>query len=451
MIPREQSPLLDMKLKSEFKSIQPRRAQWLLLVMVVLVAAGPLRAETATDTSQAYPERRADRNPAEYVLALPSIALQIPVKLLSVMIAGPVIFVERHAFLPTIQEWLGDLDVSGIRPVAGLHSKAGLIGGLSLVDRNLFRPGVGFRLKGTYSTHSYKFASLRVGGKQWGDGPFGLTAEGGWREKTRERTYGLGPSSQKSNESNYSYKGAFGNVAFRWQADPKLSVALIAGMRGYDPSDGRRTTTEGNRDSIAARFDGQDFYGLFEKLDLYSVGTEVRLDWRDRPGSPLRGGTEVLQVSYVTANGPDNTDVGFWKVRGEARQYLNLFGGRVIGLRVLAEITEPDEGTRVPFYELAHLGGTHSLRGYSTDRYVAKDMAMFTVEYRWPLWRKIDAFLFTDQGRVFDNIEDDFEFSNFRSSYGGGLRVWSHKSNIELMMADGSETMKFYINLGAAF
>ncbi len=439
-----------MKLNFEFIFMRTHLTRLLSAVVLVFLATGSLRAESAAD-STAYPERRTDRNAAEYVLALPSIALQIPVRVLATMIAGPVLLVERNAFLPTIQEWLGDLDVNGIRPVAGLHSKAGLIGGLAFQQSDIFSEGVGFRIKGSYSTHSYKFASLRVGGKRWGSGPFGLTAEGGWRELTRERTYGLGPSSQKSDESNYSYKGAFGNVAFRWQADPKLSIVLLTNLRQYDPGDGRRTSTEGNRDSIAARFEGQDFYGLFEKLDLYSVGTEIRLDWRDRPGSSLSGGTEVLQVSYVTANGPDDTDVGYWKVRGEARQYLNLFEGRVIGLRVLAEVTEPDDGTRVPFYDLAKLGGTHSLRGYSTDRYAAKDMAMFTVEYRWPLWQKLDAFLFTDQGRVFENIEDDFEFSNFRSSYGGGLRVWSHKSNVELMMADGSETMKFYLNLGAAF
>lgn len=430
--------------------MRKRFTRLLFAASALWLAAAPLRAETAPDTSQVYPQHRTDRSAMEYVLALPSIALQIPVKLLGAAVAGPVLLVERHSFLPTIQEWLGDIDVSGLRPVAGLRSKDGLLGGLSLQDKNLFSDGVGFRAKGTYSTSSYKFLSLRLGGKQWGDGPFGFTVEGGWLENTRERIYGLGASSKKSDESNYSYQGAFGTAAFHWQVDSKLSIAVTAGMRRVDPSDGRRTTTERIRDSIAARFDGQDLYGLFEQLDLYSVGTELRFDWRTRPGSPLGGGTELLRVAYVTANGPQGTDVGFWKVRGEARQYLNLFRGRVIGVRVRAEVTEPGDGTRVPFYELAHLGGSHSLRGYSTDRFAARDMALFTVEYRWPLWRKIDAFLFTDQGRVFDNIEDDFKFSNFRSSYGGGLRVWKHSSNIELMMARG-ETMKFYINLGSAF
>lgn len=441
----------EMKLKSEFKLLGVRLLRLIPAVLALLMTAAPLHAETTADSSVVYPERRTDRNPVEYVLALPSIALQIPVKLVGTLVAGPVILVERHSYLPTIQEWLGELDVSGIRPVAGVQSKAGLLGGLSLVDKNLFSRGVGGRLKGTYSTTSYKFASLRLGGKQWGDGPFGLTVEGGWLEKTRERIYGLGPSSKSADEANYSYQGAFGDLTFRWQADPRLAVSVTGGMRRVDPSDGRRTSTEGDRNIIAERFAGQDLYGLLETLDLYSIGTELKLDWRDRPGSPLRGGTEVLRVAYVTANGPDNTDVGFWKVRGEAHHYFNLFGGRVIGLRVLAEITEPDEGTRVPFYELAHLGGSHSLRGFSTDRFAARDMAMFTVEYRWPLWRKIDAFLFTDQGRVFDNIEDDFAFTNFRSSYGGGLRIWSHDSNIELMTADSPEAIKFYLNLGAAF
>ena len=428
------------------------RTKWILSLLALLgsfAGAQPLRAEPAADSVRSYPERRNDRSPVEYVLALPSIAFQIPVRVLATVVAGPVILVERQTFLPTIQRWLAEIDARGIRPVADLRSTDGMVGGVSLQKKNLFGKGVGARLTGTYSTHSYEFASLRLG-RQWGDGPFGLTGEFGWRAATRERLYGLGPSSKKSDEANYSYEGVFGTAAFYWQADPKLDVAIIAGMRRVDPSDGRRTSTEGDRDLIAERFAGQDLYGLFETLDLYSFGSELKLDWRDRPGSPLRGGAEVLRVAYVTGGGPSDTEVGFWKIRGEARHYLNLFRGRVIGVRILAEITEPDEGTQVPFYELARLGGAYSLRGYSTDRFAARDMAMFTIEYRWPLWKSIDAFLFTDQGRVFNNIGDDFAFSNFRSAYGGGLRFWSHGSNVELMAADGAEAMKFYINLGAA-
>lgn len=440
-----------MKLTFGFRRMRNGLRRLLLVLAMFVLIAASVRAETTSDSSMAYPEPRTDRGAVEYVLALPSYVLQAPVRVMGVMIAGPVILVERRAYLGTIQEWLSQLEVSGVHPAFGVQSKAGLLGGLAIQDRNLFSRGIGAGVKGTYSTNSYKFATLRLGGVQWGDGPFGLVADGGWEERTRERLYGIGPSSQRSDEANYSFQGVFGDLTFHWRADPKLAVSVTGSMRRVDPSDGRRTSTEGDRDLIAERFAGQDLYGLFEKLDLYSIGTELKLDWRDRPGSPLRGGTEMLRVAYVTANGPENTDVGYWKVRGEARQYLNLFGGRVIGLRVLAEITEPDDGTHVPFYELAHLGGSHSLRGYSTDRFAARDMAMFTVEYRWPLWRKLDAFLFTDQGRVFDNLEDDFAFSNFRSSYGGGLRVWSQNSNIELMIADSPEAMKFYLNLGAAF
>ena len=78
-----------------------------------------------------------------------------------------------------------------------------------------------------------------------------------------------------------------------------------------------------------------------------------------------------------------------------------------------------------------------------------RDAAGFMVEYRWPLWRHMDAFLFTDQGRVFADLEKDFEFSNFRSAYGGGIRIWNRTSNSEIAIAKSNEKLRFYLSFGA--
>lgn len=57
----------------------------------------------------------------------------------------------------------------------------------------------------------------------------------------------------------------------------------------------------------------------------------------------------------------------------------------------------------------------------------------------------------TDHGRVFHDITEDFEFSNFRASYGGGLRFWNDAGHLALMVAEGTEEWSFYINFGDSF
>lgn len=425
--------------------------QSLLALLLVSCLGGSLaRADDAvSDSGTVYPDVRRDRNPVEYILALPAIALQVPIKILAGIAYLPVVMVEGNGFMPRLKEALTFIDPEGIRPVVGYKSTSGLLGGLAIQSSNSFSRGIGVGLKGSYSTNKYGFAALTLGGEHWGDGPLGLVGEFGWQSKTRERFHGIGASSSLDNESNYGFRGAFGSLHGYWEVTRHLSASAFGGFRRVDPRDGRLTTTVHTRDSMAVIYDGQDLYGLFERLDLMEYGTELTHDWRDRPGSPLKGGTELLRVSYVTGTGAADTSIGFWKVRAEISHYLDLFRGRVIGVRVLAEVTEPDDWTRIPFYELAQLGGSHSLRGYRTGRFTDRDMAMITLEYRWPLWQRIDAFLFTDQGRVFHDIEDDFAFANFRSSYGGGLRIWNSRGASEIMIARSNEKVRFYLNLGA--
>jgi outer membrane protein assembly factor BamA len=286
----------------------------------------------------------------------------------------------------------------------------------------------------------------------WAD-RWGVQGEVGWRVNTREPLYGFGPSSSVDDESNFGYRGVFGGVSGFWQAAEPLGVELFTAFRQIKPEDGRDHTVLYDRDSIVVHeaYSGENLFGMFTPLDLYEFGVNLKLDWRRRPGSPLGGGTELLRVSYVTGNGPGDTTIGFWKIYGEATQYINLFGGRVIGLSVKAEHTEQDADALVPFYELARLGGSRNLRGYKTGRFIAKDMVVFTAEYRWPLMRSLDAVLFTDQGRVFDDLAEDFEFSRFRSSYGGGFRLWSGSGNAEILMAKGTEPLRVYFSFGESF
>jgi len=420
---------------------------------VLLVSFTPELATSAgeTDSSRTSGASRSRHDALDYVFAVPSFALQLPFRVLGVVVSGPVKLVEDQDFLESLKS-VFSFDVPfGLRPVVGSSSRTGLRGGLQYRARSALATGVPLRLKGTISTNRYEFLSLRIGGPSLFESPFGMQGEIGARRDTRERYYGYGPSSSADDESNYERRGGFGNVRGFWQITDALAAEGFGEYRHVTPGDGRGRTTIGERDSIVARFPDDDLFGLYATLDLHEFGGAVVLDWRDIKGSPRRGGRDELRVSYVGGDGPGDTTVGFWRIRGEVSQYIELWRGRVFGLRAAAQHLEPGNGTRIPFYELSRLGGSNSLRAYRSGRFTGRDMVLFSAEYRWPVWRAIDAFLFTDQGRVFDDISEDFEFSGFRSAYGGGLRVWNTGGHLELTLAKGREQFRFYLAAGEEF
>jgi outer membrane protein assembly factor BamA len=103
----------------------------------------------------------------------------------------------------------------------------------------------------------------------------------------------------------------------------------------------------------------------------------------------------------------------------------------------------------IPFQLRSALGGVELLRGYTTGRFIDYDLTAAAIEYRWPIWDVIDAFLFAEAGRVYDSLSDEFTFKNWHETFGTGLRVWNGDGVILLLQAAvGDEQTQFYFELG---
>jgi len=60
-----------------------------------------------------------------------------------------------------------------------------------------------------------------------------------------------------------------------------------------------------------------------------------------------------------------------------------------------------------------------------------------------------DAFLFVDEGRVFDHFREDFTFGDWRYSFGIGIRGWGDDGErFRFTVARSKEEIRFYLNLG---
>ncbi len=167
----------------------------------------------------------------------------------------------------------------------------------------------------------------------------------------------------------------------------------------------------------------------------------LRLSWlydtRDRYFVPTRGTynsifTEVTSSSF-------GSDYDTWKVGCNLRQYVPLWWGHVLSLRLRAESIDVYGDTdEVPINDRLFLGGGRSVRGYRyrqvgpkaiPDEVTGgrahpvggKTLAMFSAEYAVPIVGFLRFASFFDIGNVWTDAFD-FDLNEYASSWGLGVR-----------------------------
>jgi len=130
-----------------------------------------------------------------------------------------------------------------------------------------------------------------------------------------------------------------------------------------------------------------------------------------------------------------------------------LFKKRTLGLRILVEsVDRPGASPSLPFYLKSSLGGVDNLRGYRNGRFLDNDLAMASVEYRYPILEMIDGFVFLDEARVFNNLSNDFNWHDWKYSYGAGLRIFNDEDiMVRAFIAKSKEDNRLYLEFSDAF
>jgi len=113
-------------------------------------------------------------------------------------------------------------------------------------------------------------------------------------------------------------------------------------------------------------------------------------------------------------------------------------------------------GGSIAFYDQAKLGGSGLLprlsgmhRGFVHNRFYGESAVSLNLEYRYTIWEyqafKMNAALFFDEGQVFNEF-NDFEFKDFRESYGVGFYIThDRKSMLNLTVARSDEGTQLYL------
>lgn len=173
-----------------------------------------------------------------------------------------------------------------------------------------------------------------------------------------------------------------------------------------------------------------------------SIGFSHVTDTRDNIYNATEGSRASISAEFAGLMGGD---FDYNKYTFEDRHYFKVGRNHVIATKAMIGYADGD----MPKSALFDVGGQNTLRGYEDDQFQGQKMVAGTVEYRFPIVKKIQGAVFTDFGDAWGGrYKDDFELS---VSYGVGIQMDTPIGPIRLDYGIGEDGGKTHFSFGGSF
>ena len=316
---------------------------------------------------------------------------------------------------------------------AGYSTSDGIIGMVSVSDTNFRGRGdlisIMYERSGDENdAHGYTFTYRHP----WID-----RHETAWRIQLYNRTYAY---------NDYDTKGNFKEEYMRRYSGGELTLSRPVSeySTNYITFRNRRdkyvrhvsSGNAGNRSTYQYADWRKKNFGLTRSITLEHI-----TDTRDNIYMPTDGNKVDLSLEIGSFGG----DFNFQKISIEHQNFRKAGDhDQVWALRGMAGYAR---GDLTEFNEF-RLGGQGSLRGYRDDQFRGSRMLLGSIEYRFPLAKKIQGALFTDFGGVWDT---GFRPRNFKASIGIGVALNTPMGPLRLDYGRGSQGGRFHFSVGTTF
>lgn len=157
--------------------------------------------------------------------------------------------------------------------------------------------------------------------------------------------------------------------------------------------------------------------------------------------------------AYVETGLPINTTVASYvRFNVESMTRFPVYKKTRLGIATRLEFLLTPNREMLPYFALPEIGSESGLRGYSRERF--RDFAILAVslEYSFPITKRIDGFLLTDLAQTAARPSKLFH-EDFYQSFGMGLRLKKGDNPISVGIATCSEGLKLFssVALGKAW
>jgi outer membrane translocation and assembly module TamA len=233
------------------------------------------------------------------------------------------------------------------------------------------------------------------------------------------RFFGLGPTTIKDNESNYTASETRLNWKFGIYANEVTQIAVSQRLRHMQSI--QQGATE-------LPFSGELFPESPGVGGATILGQRISFhyDTRNNLVTPTDG-MAVTAYAELNYNFKNSADPLYSRYGLEVKKMFASESKRAI--LVIRGDLQATLGSDVPFYEPSSLGGQNNLRGFGVDRYIDKQLIAFSVEERIHILRTrlagvmadFEIAPFIDTGQVFNSFKN-VSFKDYRITPGVGFR-----------------------------
>ena len=176
-------------------------------------------------------------------------------------------------------------------------------------------------------------------------------------------------------------------------------------------------------------------YGTTNSVTLQRV-----FDNRDN----IFNATEGRRFSVASEFAGLGGDFSFKKYSSELRTYRKVGRDHVLAFRGMVGWANGE----LPDSQRFALGGADTLRGYLDDQFKGNKMWATTLEYRFPVAKKVYGVVFGDAGRAWSGIGGD---NAWKKSVGIGIRLNTPLGAMRLDYGKGSEGSRTHFSFGGQF
>jgi outer membrane protein assembly factor BamA len=272
-------------------------------------------------------------------------------------------------------------------------------------------------------------------------GPVRTGPEIAFHHYSRQDFFGEGPGASESDWSNFAISETSGG----WKTEASVGqVQLRHGIYARHVNVG---TTEAPHPPIQETFAEAAVSGGFGDSSWLTNEVGLAFDRRDDPRNPRAG--SLIDTSLNINKGINSTTTDFSTLETTGTLYVPLTRTRSHVLAFRADAVRTISGDVVPFHQQPTLGGSKTLRGYVPYRFHGRDRFAASSEYRYAIWRRLDAAVFLDIGQVYSDIFKEMGSTGMNSSWGAGLRLNGPRSmKFRLYAAHSPEGTRLVLNMG---